>query len=487
MGTYTKLEGKMSAKIHELQGQVAYYEGKFKEVDQLRRLDMNEHEHLRHRIQGLEDSRDDSRATQLRLQQEIATTRSALIEQEATVVQRDKTIAYLESENRHIMDNYHKRAEEYQATSEAQRQQKEELESTIALLEEASRHHMQHDAERDRVVEQLRIELCAVQAARDDCEAQLAALGLDAQDSAQTVARLTREVADAKAATTLLRESADEERRAWAQYEDEKERLVVGTQNLLTRHDKLLDWSCRRLDRARDLQLQQIVFLTWNGTTQRAKNAHMALQLQRCEAALSRFTHELTATRESLGQLRKSVAELSPSSTLSTAIVQACHQAVLERDVAYRYIDSLTLSNQEKSAQLHQLHTDLTLLRTKNELDQCSGSDKRALLQRDIEHLHNVVDGSKAAVRRQQMLVYRLCGARAQAKATLLATVFFYTWRDVHQRRTLGGWCNELLANTGSPGTQRVPEWHLMDYTPRATLRRLTLRFAGPFATSTDE
>ncbi|KDO16836.1 hypothetical protein SPRG_17680, partial [Saprolegnia parasitica CBS 223.65] len=31
MDTYTKLEGKMSAKIHELQGQVAYYEGKFKE------------------------------------------------------------------------------------------------------------------------------------------------------------------------------------------------------------------------------------------------------------------------------------------------------------------------------------------------------------------------------------------------------------------------------------------------------------------------
>ncbi|KDO21424.1 hypothetical protein SPRG_12431 [Saprolegnia parasitica CBS 223.65] len=281
MDTYTKLEGKMSVKIHELQGQVAYYEGKFKEVDHLRRLDLDELEHLRHRIQGLEDSRDDSRAAQLRLQQEVAMTRSALIEQEATVVQRDKTIAHLESEYRLVTDDYQKREEEYEASSKAQHRQIEELKATIAQLEEVSRQHVQRDGERDRVVELLRIELRAVQDAHNDGEAQLAALGLVAQDSAQAVARLTQEVADARAATTLLRESADEERRVWAQYEGEKERLIVETQSLVTRQDKHLDWSCRRLDRACDLQLQQIVFVTWNLTMQRAKNTHMALQLQR--------------------------------------------------------------------------------------------------------------------------------------------------------------------------------------------------------------
>ncbi|KDO16837.1 hypothetical protein SPRG_21952, partial [Saprolegnia parasitica CBS 223.65] len=79
------------------------------------------------------------------------------------------------------------------------------------------------DGERDRVVERLRIELRAVQDAHNDGEAQLAALGLVAQDSAQIVARLTQEVADAQASTTLLRESAGEERRVWAQCEGEKE------------------------------------------------------------------------------------------------------------------------------------------------------------------------------------------------------------------------------------------------------------------------
>ncbi|KDO16838.1 hypothetical protein SPRG_21953, partial [Saprolegnia parasitica CBS 223.65] len=92
-----------------------------------------------------------------------------------------------------------------------------------------------------------------------------------------------------------------------------------------------------------------------------------------------------------------------------------------------------------------------------------------------------------ATLRRDQKLVYRLCGARAQARATLLATVFFYTWRDVHRRRTLGRWCNELLANTGSRGSPRVPEWHFMDCAPRTTLRNMTLHFTGPFATPTDE
>ncbi|OQR87955.1 hypothetical protein ACHHYP_07797 [Achlya hypogyna] len=98
VATYLTFEGQTSNKIQELQAQVAYYRDKLKEVEQLRRVDMDEHGALRQRIRALEELLDDQRAAQQRLQHEAVGTRSALMEQEAIVAQRDKTIAHMRAQ-----------------------------------------------------------------------------------------------------------------------------------------------------------------------------------------------------------------------------------------------------------------------------------------------------------------------------------------------------------------------------------------------------
>ncbi|OQR93605.1 hypothetical protein THRCLA_22299 [Thraustotheca clavata] len=383
------LEEKMSAKIKELQSKVDYYEEKNRELERLRRCQLMEMSDLQKRFEMLEDSYEVQKTIQNQLQQDLVCIRGQLIEQETISAFKENTI-------KDIMCEIEVMQREIGTFAERTKCQNDEMKCLMEKIKDLEKADYLHTNELESVKKQLE----CVNSCNQELERQI-----------QTFENKIASKIEKQSQDTYISEKLIQEKNSL------EEKLRQDTSRL----EQVVDWVMNRVDTSQAQNSLAIAFTLWKSFKWQGSVEYYKKKLNQLTTILPTLHSKVIQLRPSIAGLKQLVYDLSPNPAFSRAILQACKQAVEERNIAYRFAESLSCSNDKMNHFYHRQDIQKLNVTLQEEL-----SKRDEQLEYSQEIITKLEESLQTVHSKKNVIVARLCEKLGHDKAVLTCLVCFY-------------------------------------------------------------